>query len=352
MKSRKRRVGLLLIIILMIFSIGCTNLKNDVVDNENMKVAYIVQKDTLDDKYLNELGYKGIKRAEIELGINYEVLEGNIDKEEKLQKNLKKLAEKNELVIIMGHQFNDITREVAAGERDKKFIVIGGKVTESNIQDIEFRSEEGSFLMGIIAGRKSKTNNVAFIGTENDENTERLLAGYSAGVKTTNPEAAKKLLSGENVSYIGNEIDIKKAKNIARQLYKDGVDIIFEDVGKSAEGVFKAAKLSGKYAIGMGMDKNIAYEDYNKNIISSMIIKVDEIVYKAIKDADEGVFKSGEVNSVSYGLKENFIDIAPSTEFDVEDETYNLIIKYKNDIITEKINLPKNQNEVLEFKVE
>lgn len=352
MKSRKKRIGVLLVVTLMISFIGCTNLKNDVIDNENMKVAYIVQKDTLDDKSLNELGYKGVKRAEIELGINCEVLEGNIEKEENLQKKLKKLAEKKELIIIMGNKFNDVTREVAAGDRDKKFVFIGAEVTESNIQDITLRSEEGGFLMGVIAGMESKANDIAFIGIENDENTERLLAGYSAGVKITNPEAAKKLLSGENVSYIGNEIDVKKAKNVARQLYKDGVDIIFEAVGKSSEGVFKAAKLSGKYAIGMGMDKNIAYEDYNKNIISSMVVKTDDIVYKAIKDADEGVFKSGEVNSVSYGLKEDFIDVAPSTEFHVKDETYNLIIKYKKDISNEKINLPKTQNEVLEFKVE
>lgn len=352
MRKSKKGISLLLICILMILSIGCTKLKNDVVDAENMKVAYIVQKGTLDDKALNELGYKGIKRGEIELGIKYEILEGNIDKEEQIQKKLKKLTEKNELIIIMGHQFNDVTGEVAAGAREKKFVVINGETRESNIQSITLRTEEGGFLMGVIAGKESKTNNVAFVGIENDSTTERLLAGYSAGVKVTNPEATKKLLSGENVIYIGNEIDVKKAKNVAKQLYKDGADIIFESVGKSAEGIFKAAKLSGKYAIGMGTDNKIAYDNYSKNIISSMIVKTDEIVYKAIKDANDGVFKSGEGNSVNYGLKEDMISVAPSTEFVVDSETYDLIMKYKNDIINEKISLPKTRNEVIEFKVE
>ena len=63
------------------------------------------------------------------------------------------------------------------------------------------------------------------------------------------------------------------------------------------------------------------------------------------------MFKSGEINKINEGLKENTIEVIMNESL-LDKETINLINNYKSEVIREKIEIPKKKEEVLEFKVQ
>ncbi len=58
-----------------------------------------------------------------------------------------------------------------------------------NVASLTFAEEQGSYLVGVAAGKKTKTNKVGFIGGVNTPLIQKFQAGYEAGVKAANPSA-------------------------------------------------------------------------------------------------------------------------------------------------------------------
>lgn len=348
MKEYKKYIYFIFTIVLGLVIISCEGLKSRIIDFDDLKVGYAIKNGALDDKGQVQLGYEGLERGKNQFGINIKVLEGDVNRKEEFQKDFKKLAEKNDLVIVIGNEFKSSINEVANNYRDKKFAVIGEGMTESNIQDITFRYEEGGFLVGVLAGKETKNNKVAFIGEEN-QSTDRLLAGYMAGVREVNKEASDYLLDQRNIRYV-ESTDTSKIIEEANSLYNQGVDIIFTNLGEGASNIFKIASELNKKAVGMGMDCKKMYPEYKGNILSSLIIRTDDVVYDIIKEVEEGNFKSGTKNSKILGVKENIIELLEDNDEDITEETLNILMNYKEDIANNEIRIPKTREEALEYK--
>ncbi len=99
------------------------------------------------------------------------------------------------------------------------------------------------------------------------------------------------------------------------------------------------------------MNAQEVYSDYKDNALASLEIRFDDILYKSISEANDGMFKSGEINKINEGLKENTIEVIMNESL-LDKETINLINNYKSEVIREKIEIPKKKEEVLEFKVQ
>jgi basic membrane protein A and related proteins len=77
---------------------------------------------------------------------------------------------------------------------------------------------------------------------------------------------------------------------------------------------------------------------------------LDKVLYESLSEANKGMFKSGEINKINEGLKENTIEFIINDNL-VNSEIINLINNYKSEVIKEKIEIPKKKEEVQEFKV-
>lgn len=348
----KKKILLLSFTIYFIFSMsGCQALNSSIINLEKVKVAYVINKGCLEDKGLNELGLEGVNKAATELGVKITTIEIDKSNEQNFQKEFIKATKSNDLIIVVGDDFNNVVNEAATNYRDKKFIVTSNKIRESNVQNISFKYEEGGFLAGVLAGRKSTNKEVGYIAIKDSEPNKQLLSGYMAGVKITNPSALSKLLSSENVKYIEDCTKIDIAYNEALKLYGNGCEVILTDAGRASEGVFKAAKEKGKYVINIGMDAREVYSDYRENILGSLKVNFDKVLYASVSDVKKGLFKSGKVNKINEGLKENTLEVIINDAL-IDIKTIDLINTYKSQVIKEKIEIPKIKEEVLEFKVQ
>jgi basic membrane protein A len=256
------------------------------------------------DQSFNDAAAAGLDKAKAELGIvPKEATAVNGEPESAREERLLQLIDagyKN--VIAVGFAYAPSVKKVAAANPDVKFALIDSTdATGANIENLTFAENEGSFLVGAAAALKSKTGNIGFIGGVNVDLIKKFEAGYVMGAKTVNPAIkvqVKYLTQPPDFSGFG---DPAKGKIAAAGMYQQGADVVYAAAGGSGGGVFTAAAVAGKMAIGVDSDQALtAPADVRSVIITSMIKKVDVATFDFIKAMTQGKFTAG--NKV-YDLK-------------------------------------------------
>ncbi len=295
---------LISITLLTIFSsCGKKETQSDQKDNTlPLKVGLVFDIGGRGDKSFNDAAYKGLETAKNKLGVEFEAIDpgDGADRES----SLRKLASRKDIGLIfgVGFIFTDDINNIAKEFPDKKFACIDYSVDPtksilSNIEAIEFKEEEGSFLVGALAALTTKTNKVGFIGGMESSLIKKFETGFKQGVNYVNPEC-RVLSAYVSVSPEGFK-NPGKAKEIALSQYSGGADIIYHASGLSGLGLFEAAREKNKLAIGVDMDQ---YKEAPGFVLSSMVKQVDEAVFLTIKDFKENKFTGG---IKTFGIKDN-----------------------------------------------
>lgn len=250
------------------------------------KAACILGVGGLGDQSYNDLVYSGMKKAEKELGISFDYSEPKQISDFELIMRDMASSGKYSVIVCVGFDQVDPLTKVAPDFPDQKFALIDGEVKGDNIANYTCKEEEGSFLVGALAGLMKK--NAASYGVE-DNNTIGFIAameipllvkfdaGYQAGAKLVNPNI--------NVltDYVGGNnpfSDTTTAKEIALTQYSKGADIIYHAAGGSGLGVFQAADEKNFKAIGVNSNQNILDPNH---IVASMLKRVDTAAYEIVK---------------------------------------------------------------------
>jgi basic membrane protein A len=244
------------------------------------------------DKSFNDAAYAGLERARRDLGVTFTTLETNEGSDREAQ--LRQLAAGDaKLVFGVGFLFTDDIKALAREFPDKKFACVDYTVTPGdtlppNLVALKFREEEGSFLVGALAGLLTKSGKVGFVGGMEIPLIRKFQAGYVAGVKAVNPRA--QVL----VKYAGTTgsafRDPTKGKELALAEYQAGADIIFHASGSTGLGVFEAARELGRLAIGVDSDQ---YDEAPGAILTSMVKRVDTAVFDTIRELKAGRWSGG-----------------------------------------------------------
>lgn len=252
------------------------------------------------DKSFNDAAYEGVSRARRELGVTVELLEpsGAEDREAALRLFA---ARGFDLVIGVGFIFSSDINEVAADFPDVRFACVDyapppDGAVGANVVGLVFREEEGSFLVGAVAGLVTETQHVGFVGGMDIPLIHRFESGYAAGAKHVCPTC--EILVG----YAGTTPDAfrdpAKGKAIGISQISAGADVLFHAAGTTGHGVFEAAKQMNVHAIGVDSDQ---YEEMPGTVITSMIKRVDVAVFDTVRAVGEGRFASGVT---SFGVAE------------------------------------------------
>jgi basic membrane protein A len=266
-----------------------------------IKVGLVLEKSGKDDKSFNESAYRGVKRAEKELGVTTKTVEAPDNSAyESLQRAF--AEKKYDLIVAVGFHQQEAVKKNAARFPDQKFVLVDEDAKEKNVRSVMFEEHEGSYLVGALAALHSKTGKIGFIGGMDVPLIRRFQLGYEAGVKKINPKAEV------FVYYLGVTGEAwnnpPKAKELALGQYSRGADVIFVAAGNSGLGVFDAAEAQKKLAIGVDSNQNWIKPGY---ILSSMLKRVDEAVFDSIKLLKEGKFETGLIR---YGVKTKGVDYA------------------------------------------
>lgn len=274
--------------------------KTGAADSNEKKLVVGIVFDTggVNDQSFNASANEGIKRAVAELGIEEKILESKAVKD--YEDNLNSMVDQGcDLVIGIGINMQEAMQRASKANPDAKFAIVDAVVEEPNVRSLLFNEEQGSFLVGYLAGKMTKTNKIGFVGGQQIDLILKFFSGYAAGAKTANPNVE---ILPEKFTGDWNNVDVAKAT--ATQLFGSGADIVFHAAGKAGLGVINAAKEQGKWAIGVDSDQDHIAEG---RVLTSMVKRVDEAVFQTIKDLKEGNFSAG---AKVYDLKAGGVGIS------------------------------------------
>jgi basic membrane protein A and related proteins len=303
------------------------------------------------DKSFNDAAIAGLDKISKEYTVTPDILESK--DQNAYTPNLTTLSGQDDLAFGVGYMMQQAVTDIAKANPNKKFAIIDSVIDAPNVVSITFKANEGSFLVGVLAGKATKTNKVGFIGGAKGPLIENFEAGFVAGVESVNPEAAKDLLSRVNVRYTGKFDDPSAGKEAATQLYNAGCDVIYHASGACGLGLLDEAKElrdGGKdvWAIGVDQDQAQTVPKDADAILSSALKRVDIGTYDVAKSLIDGNFKGG--TTLTFGLKEDGVGYAPTKNAKAPAGVYDLADKYKQAIVDGKIVVPGTLDELKSFK--
>lgn len=272
-------------------------LVNNLTTFAKLKVGLVVSTGGLGDKSFNDSAYRGLEMAKENLGIDFKYVEPKSSLED--EDFLREYADANyDFIIGVGFPMKDAVENVAKDYPNIKFAMIDNSTNQSNIKNLLFKENEGSFLMGALAAMMSNTGTIGFVGGIDIPLINKFKSGYEQGAKYINPNI--KVLS----SFIGGTTafnDPLKAKEMGTLQIKQGADVLYHAAGGSGLGVLEAAKDNNIYAIGVDSDQ----DDFLKGtVLTSMLKNVDIAVYTTIESILNNQFEGGDFY---YGIGENGI---------------------------------------------
>lgn len=297
------------------------------------KVGLVFDKAGKDDKSFNNSAFVGATKAEKELGISLKMIEPADDAA--YEPALDQFASRNfDLMISIGFIQEEAIKKVATRYPKSNFAIVDSSVDLPNVAGLLFEEHEGSYLVGMLAGMKSKTGIIGFIGGMDIPLIHRFAVAYKAGAQSINP----KIIVKEN--YAGITVDAfndpTKGKELAKSQISQKADILFQAAGSTGMGVFDAIEGTEAYVIGTDSNQNWIKPG---KVLTSMLKRVDVAVYDIIKDAKEGKFKAG---THRFSLKDQGIDYAMDqyNKDLITPEMKEKVEKAKQDIISGKLVVP------------
>jgi basic membrane lipoprotein Med (substrate-binding protein (PBP1-ABC) superfamily) len=297
----------------------------------------------LSDKVLEDAVLGGLDRVLADFEVKSQVMVSKAS--DQYENNLDALAKENDLIVSAGLKMAPMVLRIAKEYPDRKFLIIDGSAEAPNVRSVEFRENEGAYLMGIIAGSMTKTGRVGFIGGMELPVTRRYEAGFIAGVMSVNEEAGNLLVEGTMIKYSGSYTDSSKVRSLAGDLYSQGADIVMHAAGLSGEGLYEAAEDMGMLALGSERDEAAAYPERASVILASVVKDAGRYAYDSVKDVLEGSFTQGLVSS---GIKEGGIRISDTIhpELATDADLLDLLESAASEISEGTLAVPEDPDEL------
>lgn len=297
---------------------------------KEFKVGMVTDVGGLGDQSFNDAAYNGLLRLEEEFGVKINVVESAMMTDYVV--NLSSLAEQGyDMVWAIGFLMQDALAEVAELYPETRFGLIDSVVEAENVASVTFKEHEGSFLVGVLAGMKTETGKVGFIGGMDFDLIRKFEVGFIAGVKAVNPQAEV------IVGYTGVFDDPNKGKELALTQFSQGADVVYHASGACGIGVIKAAEEKGLYAIGVDSPQaHLAPE----HVLTSMLKRVDNGVYDVSKDLIRGQWEAGHV---VLGLAENGVGYSEQAKKMFDKDALDIVNGYKMRIIAGEVVVPSTR---------
>ena len=271
-------------------------------DKSKVHVGIVFDIGGKDDRSFNASAWEGVKRAAKEFPIVLRDVEPGDPTS--IEPAMRAFAERGyDLIIGVGFAQTPIMEQVAKDYPKLNFAIIDGVSQLPNVASLIFKEHQGSYLVGMIAAKKSQTGTLGFIGGMDIPLIHKFEKGYEEGARSVNP----------NIRVIDNYVGVTDAawnnpgqgKELAVAQINKGADVIFTAAGNSGLGAFDAAEQYKKFVIGVDSNQNWVKPGF---VLTSMVKRVDNAVYQIISDRVGSKFQGGihvyglENDGVGYAL--------------------------------------------------
>ena len=185
----------------------------------------------------------------------------------------------------------------AAGDNPRvRFEHAMGYKTARNVRTYEFRTDEGAYLAGIVAGSMTKTNIIGMVASIPIPEMVRNINAFTLGAQSVNPKVKTR------VEWVSEWFNPPKEGQAAQTLIDGGADVLLQNTDSSA--VLATAQRLGKRAIGWDSDMS----KYGpKAHLGSVVLNWGPYYVKATRDVLDNTWVSSRMK---WGVKEDAVALA------------------------------------------
>jgi basic membrane protein A and related proteins len=223
-------------------------------------------------------------RLYLEKELKVETIYKESVKEDKaeVEKVVEDMIEQGANVIIgTSFGFQDGLVSKAKEHKDIKFLHCSGYETAENLAQYFGKIHEIMYLDGIVAGLKTKSNTLGFVGAFPIPEVIRNINAFTLGAQSVNPNVKVK------VNWTNTWYDPAKEKDAALALIDAGADVIAQH--QDTAGPQQAAEAKGVFSIGYNTDMSKTAPKAN---LTSAVWNWGPYYVKQIKAVMDGSWKS------------------------------------------------------------
>ncbi len=186
-----------------------------------------------------------------------------------------------DLVIAHGSQYGGSLKEIAKDFPKTAFAWGTSADTFGlpNVSSYEAASDEGGFVMGMMAAALSKKGSIGVVGPIEVGDAKLFVDGFVAGAKAQNPKIKA------NVNYIGSFSDVALAAEAARAHMAVGADVL-TGTAQMVVGAIGAARSKGVAWFGTQADQT---ELAPEIVVACQVYKWEVILRQILADMDNGI---------------------------------------------------------------
>jgi len=250
-------------------------------------------------------------------------------------------ANGSDIIIAQGIDWGNPIARISNDYPNSTFIIFNGLTNSTNVSSIFPMQQEGSFLLGALAGMMTKTNSLGCVGGKAHPNIVNLFEGFKQGAKLTNPNVKITCI------YIDDFQSPFKGKEAGLSLIDKGADFLFQAADLSGNGVIEAAKEKGIFAFGNIVDQNQLAPN---TVLSSIVLDTLKAFEFAIKMVQNGtsagqIYKPG-IENTSGGQGDGIMYIAPFNGLasKVAPEIKSKLAQLTQDVLSKKIMVPERHD--------
>ena len=271
----------------------------------DVKGAVVYDLGGKNDKSFNEAAYTGAERFKKETGLDYKDFE--IQNDAQREQAMRRFAKDGyNPIVAIGFSQAAALEKVSKEFPDTKFAIVDMVVDAPNVRSVLFSEHEGSYLVGVMAAKASKTGKVGFVGGMDIPLIRKFACGYVQGVKSVNPDAEVfQNMTGTTGAAWNDPV---KGAELAKSQFDRGADVVYHAAGGTGIGVLQAAADAGKLGIGVDSNQNGMHPG---SVLTSMLKRVDNAVYNAFMDVKDGKWSAGfnilglKEGGVGYAMDDN-----------------------------------------------
>jgi basic membrane protein A and related proteins len=214
---------------------------------EPVKVAFVYV-DPVGDSgwtYQHDLGRRALEKA-LGAQVKTSYVE-NVPATADAERVVRQLAAAgNDLIFTTSFGYMDATLKVAKLFPKVHFEHATGYKTAANVATYEARFYEGAYLLGVLAGKTTKSNTIGFVGSFPIPEVIRNIDAWTLGAKSVNPAVRTRVI------WVDTWYDPGKERQAAETLIAQGADVLCQNTDSPS--VVQVAEQKGVHAFGWDSD--------------------------------------------------------------------------------------------------
>jgi len=280
---RKFLFLMMVVLLISINSAVFASGNKEAAGNGVIKIALVIPS-TIDDMAWSEAMYNGILAVQKKMGkdkIKLDVSERLWNAVDAGSAIRQYASEGYNIVIAHGAQYQSLLSDIAPDFPKTTFAYGTGYATDfPNIFAYDPYAQEGAYLLGMIAGMKTKSNIIGIVGPVESGDAIKYNKGFELGVEAVNPKAQVR------IAYTGSFGDLVAAGEIAKSQIAAGADILTGTAQQSVGAIRVAEGAGNVFWLSSDMDQSSLAP---KTVLAAQAYDFAKVIEEMIASRSKGI---------------------------------------------------------------